>query len=51
MADGENFPDPGIHGTSFAAPQVAAGVTTVQALADTTLERRLTFDEVVDVLQ
>jgi hypothetical protein len=51
LADGENFPGPGQYGTSYAAPQVAAGVTTVQALADTTLERRLTFDEVVDVLQ
>jgi hypothetical protein len=51
LADGEDFPGPGQDGTSYAAPQVAAGVTTVQALADTTLERRLTFDEVVDVLQ
>ena len=51
LADGENFPVAGSDGTSFAAPQVAAGVATVQALADTALEQRLTFDEVVDVLQ
>lgn len=51
LADGENMPGAGISGTSFAAPQVAAGVATVQALADATLERRLTFGETVDVLQ
>ena len=51
LADGENFPGPGINGTSFSAPQVAAGVATVQALADSTLERRLSFAETVDVLQ
>lgn len=51
LADGDNFPSGGLTGTSFAAPQVAAGVTTVQALADSVLERRLTFAETVDVLQ
>lgn len=51
LADGDNFPATGVSGTSFAAPQVAAGVTTVQALADSALERRLTFNETVDVLQ
>jgi len=51
LADGENMPGAGISGTSFAAPQVAAGVATVQALADAALERRLTFGETVDVLQ
>lgn len=51
LADGENVPESGISGTSFAAPQVSAGVATVQAMADAALERRLTFDEAVDVLQ
>ena len=34
LADGENVPRPGSHGTSFAAPQVAATVTHVQAIVD-----------------
>lgn len=51
LADGEGVPAAGSSGTSFAAPQVSAGVATVQALADAALERRLTFGETVDVLQ
>ena len=51
LADGEGYPEAGVDGTSFAAPQVAAGVATVQALADAALERRLSFSEAVDVLQ
>jgi len=51
LADGEDYPGAGIGGTSFAAPQVSAGVATVQALTDAALERRLSFDETVDVLQ
>lgn len=51
LADGEDYPAAGHDGTSFATPQVAAGVATVQALADSVLERRLTFNETVDVLQ
>lgn len=50
LADGEDYPT-GHNGTSFAAPQVSAGVATVQALADSALERRLSFGETVDVLQ
>lgn len=51
LADGEDVPRTGLDGTSFAAPQVAAGVATVQALADAALERRLSFAETVGVLQ
>ena len=51
LADGEQVPDGDSTGTSFSAPQVAAGVTAYQALADTVLERRLSFGEVVDILQ
>lgn len=51
LADGEEVPGAGDAGTSFAAPQVAAGVATVQALADAALERRLDYGEVVDVLR
>lgn len=51
LADGEDYPEAGLNGTSFSAPQVSAGVATVQALADAALERRLSFSETVDVLQ
>lgn len=51
LADGEDIPVAGASGTSFAAPQVTAGVATVQALADSALEHRLSYDETVDVLQ
>ncbi len=51
LADGESFPGDGDRGTSFAAPQVTATVATAQAYAETVLDRRLTYDEAVDVLQ
>lgn len=51
LADGENFPGVGDDGTSFAAPQVAATVTTVQALVEGVTSDRLSFGETIDVLQ
>lgn len=51
LADGEGFPSSAYTGTSFAAPQVAATVTTVQALVEGVRSDRLSFGEVVDVLQ
>jgi|GEM_PF-761056 len=51
LADGEDFPGTGDNGTSFAAPQVAATVASMQALVETTTGDRLSFDEVVDALQ
>lgn len=51
LADGENFPNQGDFGTSFAAPQVAATVATMQALVQAATGNRLSFDEVVDGLQ
>lgn len=51
LADGENYPANGDYGTSFAAPQVAATVATAQAYSETILDRRLNYDEAVDVLQ
>lgn len=51
LADGQDFPGPGIDGTSFAAPQVAATVTTVQALVQGVTSDRLDFNEVIDLLQ
>jgi subtilase family protein len=51
LADGEDFPGSGNEGTSFAAPQVAATVTTVQALVEGVTSARLSFDETIDVLQ
>jgi hypothetical protein len=51
LADGENYPTSGVFGTSFATPQVAATVATAQAYSETVLDRRLTYDEAVDVLQ
>lgn len=51
LADGEDVPGAGIDGTSFAAPQVAATVTTVQALVEGVKSDRLSFDQVIDVLQ
>lgn len=51
LADGESFPNQGDFGTSFAAPQVAATVATMQALVQATTGNRLSFDEVVDALQ
>jgi hypothetical protein len=51
LADGEDFPASGNNGTSYASPQVAATVATVQALVKSTTDDRLTFNETVDVLQ
>lgn len=51
LADGENYPGPDDYGTSFAAPQVSATVATVQALAEASTGTRLSFDEVIEVLQ
>ncbi|MEQ8332073.1 pre-peptidase C-terminal domain-containing protein [Nisaea sp.] len=51
LADGEDFPGAGYSGTSFAAPQVAATVTTVQALVQGVTSDRLSFGETIDVLQ
>ncbi|WP_323796631.1 S8/S53 family peptidase [Nisaea sp.] len=51
LADGENFPGVGDDGTSFAAPQVAATVTTVQALVEGVTSDRLSFGQTIDVLQ
>ena len=50
LADGRDFSENGIDGTSFAAPQVAAGVATVQALA-VDLGYRLSLQQMIDVLQ
>ncbi|MEO9900244.1 S8/S53 family peptidase [Nisaea sp.] len=51
LADGEDFPGTGDDGTSFAAPQVSATVTTIQALVEGVTSDRLSFDETIDVLQ
>lgn len=51
LADGQDFPGPGIDGTSFSAPQVAATVATVQALVQGVTSDRLDFNEVIDLLQ
>ena len=51
LADGEDFPNSGNFGTSFSAPQVAATVATVQALVAGVRSNRLSFDEMIDVLQ
>lgn len=51
LADGEDVPGNGDNGTSFAAPQVAATVTTMQALVEGTTGDRLNFVEVIDALQ
>ncbi|MBO6560934.1 MAG: S8/S53 family peptidase [Nisaea sp.] len=51
LADGEGFPGSTDFGTSFAAPQVAATVTTVQALVEGVTDHRLSFGQVIDVLQ
>ncbi len=51
LADGEDVPSAGINGTSFAAPAVAATVTTVQALVEGVTSDRLSFDEMVSTLQ
>ncbi|MFX4221122.1 MAG: S8 family serine peptidase [Thalassobaculum sp.] len=51
LADGEDVPGTGDNGTSFAAPQVAATVTTMQALVEGATGDRLNFAEVIDALQ
>lgn len=51
LADGEDVTGNGITGTSFAAPQVAATVTTMQALVEGVTGDRLSFSEVIDALQ
>ncbi|UUX51591.1 S8 family serine peptidase [Nisaea acidiphila] len=51
LADGEDFPGAGYSGTSFAAPQVAATVTTVQALVEGVKGDRLSFGQIIDTLQ
>ena len=51
LADGENFPNGGDFGTSFAAPQVSATVATMQALVEASTGSRLSFGQVIDGLQ
>ncbi|NYZ15267.1 S8 family serine peptidase [Azospirillum sp. RWY-5-1] len=51
LADGTDVPVPGINGTSFAAPQVASTVATLQAYARYGLGRPLTLAEMKDSLQ
>lgn len=51
LADGENFPGNGNFGTSYASPQVAATVATMQALVESSTDDRLDFSQVVDALQ
>lgn len=51
LADGTDMPVSGIHGTSVAAPQVAATVASLQAYARRGLGRTLSLAEVKDTLQ
>jgi hypothetical protein len=51
LADGEDFPGAGESGTSYAAPQVAATVATVQGTYLAATGETLTFNQVIDVLQ
>lgn len=51
LADGTDVPVPGINGTSFAAPQVASTVATLQAYARYGMGRALTLAEMKDALQ
>ena len=48
LANGEANP---LYGTSFAAPDVAATVATIQAIAEGVTTQRLSFGEVVGALQ
>lgn len=50
LADGENFPSENLSGTSFSAPSVAATVATAQALVEGVTGDRLSFSEVISVL-
>ena len=51
LADGEDMPGPGIDGTSFAAPRVAATVTHVQAIVEGLTDTRLSVGQMIDALQ
>ena len=51
LADGENFPQSNLAGTSFAAPQVAATVTQVEAIVSGLTGGPLGVAAVIDVLQ
>ncbi len=51
LADGERFPNPRDFGTSFAAPQVAATVTHVQAIVAGLTGSRLDTEQMIDALQ
>jgi hypothetical protein len=50
LADGEDFPSHGLSGTSFAAPQVAATVTQVQAIVAGLTGGVLGVAQMIDVL-
>jgi hypothetical protein len=51
LADGEDFPAVGENGTSFAAPQVAATVATVQGTYLAATGQTLNLGQMIDVLQ
>jgi Subtilase family len=51
LADGEDMPAPGLDGTSFAAPRVAATVTHVQAIVEGLTGTRLSVGQMIDALQ
>ncbi|HEX6015266.1 MAG TPA: S8 family serine peptidase [Geminicoccaceae bacterium] len=51
LADGEDMPGPGLNGTSFAAPRVAATVTHVQAIVEGLTGTRLSVGQMIDALQ
>ena len=51
LADGENVPQSGSNGTSFAAPQVAATVTHIQAIVQGLTSGLLGVTAMVDALQ
>ena len=51
LADGENFPWPGWHGTSFSAPQVAATVAHIQAIGEGLTGGQMSVGQVVDALR
>ena len=50
LADGEDVPRPGVDGTSFAAPRVAATVTHVQAIVQGLTGERIGVAAMIDVL-
>jgi hypothetical protein len=51
LADGEDVPRPGVDGTSFATPRVAATITHVQAIVDGLTGHVLSIAQMVDALQ